>query len=248
MRHVLNGWPSVNRIAVEDELVPGNIVAALSHKPTGGPSRRPFLTAEQAVAVLDAAKVEGPDTELPLHLLLYTGARRAKITGLRAEDVDLRDGKIRNVLHAQRRLKTRNSERVIPLWSELRAVLGPRLVPLDRTPPTGFLFPGRAGYLHDIRKQLDAVAKKAKLPTALVRGRPLRVTYIAHRLQTLDGGALVSFYTVARECGHSTAVCEGIYARLPAAPPPGRGSGLPSGDRFGARNRSPDLLSCCRGR
>lgn len=89
-------------------------------------------------------------------------------------------------------------------------------LPLDRTPSAGFLFPGPAGgFVHDVGKQFDAVAKKAKLPVSLVRGRVLRTTYIAHRLQTTDGGQPISLFTVARKAGHSVAVCEGIYARLP---------------------------------
>jgi integrase len=43
----------------------------------------------------------------------------------------------------------------------------------------------------------------------------LRHTYCAARLQTLDRGAPVSIYTVARELGHtSTAMVQRVYAHL----------------------------------
>ncbi|MBA3496804.1 MAG: hypothetical protein H0T86_06840 [Gemmatimonadales bacterium] len=44
---------------------------------------------------------------------------------------------------------------------------------------------------------------------------PLRHSYCAARLQTLDGGAPVSIYTVSRELGHtSPAMVQRVYAHL----------------------------------
>ncbi len=46
-------------------------------------------------------------------------------------------------------------------------------------------------------------------------GTTLRHSYCAARLQTLDGGAPVSIYTVSRELGHtSPAMVQRVYAHL----------------------------------
>lgn len=48
-----------------------------------------------------------------------------------------------------------------------------------------------------------------------VRTKALRHTYCAARLQTLDGGAPVSIYTVSRELGHtSPAMVQRVYSHL----------------------------------
>jgi integrase len=48
-----------------------------------------------------------------------------------------------------------------------------------------------------------------------IRTRPFRVTYATARLQTLDGGAPVSPWTVEKELGHgSRAMPEEVYGRL----------------------------------
>jgi hypothetical protein len=47
-----------------------------------------------------------------------------------------------------------------------------------------------------------------------IRTRPSRVTYATARLQTLDGGAPVSPWTVGKELGHgSRAMLEEVYGR-----------------------------------
>ncbi len=48
-----------------------------------------------------------------------------------------------------------------------------------------------------------------------IRSRALRHTYCASRLQTLDGGAPVSLFTVSREMGHGGgSLVRRIYGRL----------------------------------
>ena len=50
---------------------------------------------------------------------------------------------------------------------------------------------------------------------AKVHAQAFRNTYCAVRMQTLDGGAPVSVYTVARELGHSsTSMVERIYGHV----------------------------------
>jgi hypothetical protein len=69
--------------------------------------------------------------------------------------------------------------------------------------------------LGDLRKLLDRVAVRAGLGRGELRTKAFRHTYCAARLQTLDQGAPVSTYTVARELGHeSEAMVRKVYAHL----------------------------------
>lgn len=67
------------------------------------------------MAVYNEAMASGRDTRLVLPILGETGARLAEIVGLRWSDVDLDSGTIRITPHPLRSLKTRNSEREVPL-------------------------------------------------------------------------------------------------------------------------------------
>jgi hypothetical protein len=67
----------------------------------------------------------------------------------------------------------------------------------------------------DFHKLLDAVAIRAGWKAGEIRSKMFRHTYCAARLQTLDQGAPVSIYTVAREMGHgSMAMVERVYSHL----------------------------------
>ena len=86
-------------------------------------------------------------------------------------------------------------------------------------PPTTLLFPsfitGHEAMLNDWRKTLDRIAVRAGWTRGEVRSKAFRHTYCAARLQTLEGGAPVSPFTVSRELGHgSRAMVEEIYAHL----------------------------------
>jgi integrase len=115
-----------------------------------------------------------------------------------------------------RRLKTRTSDRVVPLWSQLHEILQPyvdaRVIDRGGT----LLFPSEtSGMLKDWRKVLDAVAKRAGWKAGEIRSKQFRHTYCAARLQTLDHGAPVSVFSVARELGHSsTNMVEKVYSHL----------------------------------
>ena len=56
--------------------------------------------------------------------------------------------------------------------------------------------------VRDVRKALDAIAKRAGFPHGSVRPHMLRHTYTAARIQTSDRGRPVALFTVARELGH----------------------------------------------
>lgn len=77
--------------------------------------RRGVFTDEQLKALYEASMASGRDTRLIFPILGETGARLAEIVGLRWEDVCLENSLIRITPHDMRRLKTRNSEREVPL-------------------------------------------------------------------------------------------------------------------------------------
>ena len=70
--------------------------------------------------------------------------------------------------------------------------------------------------IRDWRGLLNRIAVRARgLKAGEIRSKMFRHTYCAARLQTLDGGAPVSVFTVSRELGHSsTAMVEKVYSHL----------------------------------
>ena len=67
----------------------------------------------------------------------------------------------------------------------------------------------------DCRKALDAVAGRCGWEKGEIRSKMFRHTYCSARLQTLDGGAPVSPFTVAKELGHGgTSMVERVYSHL----------------------------------
>ena len=69
--------------------------------------------------------------------------------------------------------------------------------------------------IHDVRKALDAMAKRAGWEAGEIRTRTFRHTYCAARLQTLDRCAPVSPWTVAREMGHGgRSLVDRVYRHL----------------------------------
>jgi integrase len=106
----------------------------------------------------------------------------------------------------------------VPLWPQLEAILREYLRGPHR-PAGELLFPSLAtaqeAMLTDSRKLLDHIAARAGWKAGEIRSKALRHTYCVARLQTLDGGAPVSIYTVSRELGHtSAAMVQRVYAHL----------------------------------
>lgn len=76
--------------------------------------------------------------------------------------------------------------------------------------------------IRDVRKALDRIAIRAGFEAGQIRLHQLRHTYTAARIQTLDRGAPVAMYTVARELGHrSTTMIEDRYGHLHDRAPTG---------------------------
>jgi len=174
--------------------------------------------------LLEAARLaprHGRGVPFPfLHPLLatfaLTGGRVSEVLGLEVDDVNRDRGVVTFRPNAWRRLKTPTSHRSVPLWPQLREILDEYLV---TAPPGRLLFPwfrvGAEHMCHDFRGSLDTVAERAGWKPGEIRGRIFRHTYTAARLQTLDAGAPVSVYTVAKELGHGgDAMVKQVYGHL----------------------------------
>ncbi len=167
-----------------------------------------------------AGEAWGSDLAHPLiATFLLTGSRLAEVLGLELDDVSFDRKTVTFRPNDWRRLKTRGSWRVVPLWPQLEAILqayvfGPRLSLGGR-----LLFPtfasGSEAMLVETRKLLDRVAKRVGRQSGEIRHRIFRHSYCAARLQTLDRGAPVSLYTVSRELGHgSEEMVRRVYSHL----------------------------------
>ncbi len=231
LRHHINALSNLYERAKSENLVVGsyNPVANIlrGEKPTGRRAEARWLEVHETALLLEAARrvdPRRPETCRCLHVLLatmaLTGGRKSEVLGLTGDDVSLERKTVTFRPNDWRRLKTATSWRTVPLWAQLEAILGPYLVPVDRTPRTGLLFPtidrnGRTVPLVDFRKALDTVAVAAGWKAGEITTKMLRHTYCAARIQTLDRGAPVSLYTVAKEMGHGgDALVKRIYGHL----------------------------------
>ncbi len=154
-----------------------------------------------------------------LATFLLTGGRASEVTGLELDDVSLDRKTITFRPNAWRCLKTAGSHRVVRLWPQLEEILGPYLHWRLLERGGRLLFPSpwadREQPIQDVRGLLDHIALRAGLKAGELRTKMFRHTYCAARLQTLDRGAPVSTYTVAREMGHeSEAMVRRVYVHL----------------------------------
>src|SRR2546425_12731851 len=104
------------------------------------------------------------------------------------------------------------------MWPQLEEILRLWVFGASR-PPGKLLFPsyrtGREAVATDFRKLLDVVVERAGWKAGEIRSKMFRHPYCAARLQTLDQGAPVSIYTVARELGHGgDAMVKQVYGHL----------------------------------
>jgi integrase len=220
-RQHLNSLSNLFRYAREDEIVPSGYdpVGDMTDKPTGAKGEARWLEVDHAALFLEAAKryvSPRPDMAVPfayelIATMLLTGGRPSEVTALTVGDVNLsRD------LVTIRGTKTANAVRVVPLWPQLAAILRPYIA---GKPPEALLFPtpkdsGRP--LKDLRKMLDGIVTSTEVWKAgEIHPYIFRHTYCAARLQTLDGGAPVSAYTVGKEMGHGgDALVRRVYGHL----------------------------------
>lgn len=204
-----------------------NPVAAMMEKPVGVKREAHWLEVPDAALLIESARTLPPDPwhkdALPAdtaHALiatfLLTGGRSAEVLGLEVEDVSFDRQTVTIRPHEGRRLKTLTSARVVPLWPQLAAILQGYII---ARPPSRLLFPsyvtGTEAMLSDWRGTLDRVAKRAGWKRGEIRSKMFRHSYCSARLQTLDGGAPVSPFTVGRELGHGSEVMlREVYSHL----------------------------------
>lgn len=86
-------------------------------------TKRLTFTDAQLQAIYGEALKREKDTTLVLPILGETGERLAEIVGLRWSDVDPENGSIWIRPHSKRRLKTRSSERIVPLVGSALAAI-----------------------------------------------------------------------------------------------------------------------------
>jgi integrase len=173
-------------------------------KPTARRQEAKWLEVHDAALLLEAARTHKRAYPLFATFLL-TGGRESEVLGLEVGDVSFDRKTVTFRPNDWRRLKTAASFRTVPLWPQLEQILRPYVFAADR-PPSRLLFPsygaGQEAMITDFRKLLDAVAVRAGWKPGEIRSKMFRHSYCAARLQTLDQGAPVSPYTVARELGH----------------------------------------------
>ncbi len=236
VRHHLNTLSNLYRRAGSERVVPPgyNPVAAWEKKPKGKPEEARWLEPHEVALLLEACKTYRPEPDeddykalSDLHALVstfvLTGGRYAEVVGLAREDVSFTRRTVTIREHPWRRLKTETSRRVVPLWPQLEATLrayldgpngpsGPLLFPSGHRRVRGADDPTM---LTDIRGALDAVAEAAGWKAGEIRTNMFRHIYCSGRLQTLDRGAPVSVYTVARELGHGgESLVKKVYGHL----------------------------------
>jgi hypothetical protein len=146
---------------------------------------------------------------MAVHLL--TGGRGSEVAGLEKADLDFADNWVWFRPNATRQNvnKVRGTARRVPMWPQLRPILEEYLAG-PHAPEGPRLFDGK-----DCRKWLDEIAADVGWPSERVRLKVFRVTDASARIQTLDGGAPVSDWTVQQEMGHSSLrMLQEVYVRI----------------------------------
>ncbi len=237
VRKYLNGLSNMYRRAIAEGYAQVNPVAGMFTKPTPERTEANYFQPYQVGLLLESARTFRPAVRKPEHggalttnaypwiypllaTYAYTGGRKSEVLGLEVDDVSFRQGRIFFRQNDWRGLKTSGSRRDVPLWPELERILRAYMAERERGGGLGrLLFPSAKGeeesMLTDFRKTLDTIAARVGFQEGEVRLHAFRHSYIAARIQTLDRGAPVALYTVAREVGHkSTAMIEDRYGHL----------------------------------
>ena len=201
--HELHALSSMFKRAVAEGYVEVNPVSQMVDKPRIEREEPEWLEPEEAAAFL--AECKG-DLHTLVAIALFTGARKQEICGLQWEDVDFNRDLIQIRANKWRKLKRNHSKRSIKLWSQLRAILEPLAKTGIRFGPqkwkTGLVVPNRHGGMYiDVRGGMEGAGERAEIGKE-VSWNTLRHTYASLRLQTVDNGAPISPFRVAKELGH----------------------------------------------
>jgi len=225
-RHHLNALSNLFRRAASEGIVASgyNPVADMMEKPVAGRVEASFLEVSDAALLLESARTWRPpqrrfNSVYPIiATFLLTGGRQSEVFGLETDDISFDRATVVFRPNQWRRLKTSTSPRVIRLWPQLEEILREHVFDADE-PPSQLLFPSYKARseqpITDIRRSLDTIAERAGWKPGEIRSKAFRHTYCAARLQTLDRGAPVSQWTVARELGHGgTQLVDRVYGHL----------------------------------
>jgi integrase len=221
--HELSALSSLFERAVTEDVAPENPVRKLHSKPKVDRDEAVWLEVGEAARLLRVAgemdRAPAPRSVPYLKPIfavpLLTSARKSEVLGLEVRDVDFQNGAVHIRPNRWRRLKTKRSNRRVPLWPQLRDILREHIDAFGLT-GNDLLFPSKdGGMLDDLRGSLASAVAKAEVTGKRVTFITLRHTYASTRIQTLDRGEPVSVFTVAREMGHKgTNLIEDTYGHL----------------------------------
>ncbi len=169
------------------------------------PVKKPhFLSEDQVWAVLSAAERR---VRPMIQFLIFTGTRKSEMAHLEWSDIDW----IRRQIHIQPKSDwCRKSARPRAIELNNHAMDALREAcrrDLKRKPPSKLVFPGRKGYLGDIRDGLNNACDRAKVPRVTVH----QLRHTCASLMVMKGSDLPS---VAATLGHRDIATTMIYAHL----------------------------------
>ena len=126
---------AINHVLVENDLDLRNVFQGLKIKGAGSSKTDRLPVTDDQLATLLPVYATSPVPEALFVTLADTGARLAEIVGLEAQDLDLAKGCL-NIRHNSiRRLKTKTSDRVIPLSRRAQELLRQHKDGLSDTSP-----------------------------------------------------------------------------------------------------------------
>lgn len=222
MLNELHALSSLYKRAVAEEKAEVNPVRRLPEKPSPSCGEATWLEPGEAARLIRAAGEEDADAHpraFPrlralVATFLLTGGRKSEVFGLLRRDVDLEEGAVHFRPNRHRGLKRPSHRRRVPLWPQLRGILREYLDREPREPRDLLFLSPNGGMLSDVRAGFANAVEGAEIEKRVTL-HTLRHTYAAQRLQTTDGGAAVSPYTVMRELGHgSLGLIERHYGHL----------------------------------
>jgi len=172
----LNSLSNLYRRAISESLVPmgANPVRAMLEMPLIERAKTPWLEVHDAAAILKAAREWEPsrdDLAIPhffevLATMMLTGCRETEVYGLRRSELNLERRTITIQPNHWRRLKTKGSERVLHVFTQLLEILTAYLES-DRAPAGDLVFPGRSRegeqMITDLRKAFDRLPMPERL-------------------------------------------------------------------------------------
>jgi integrase len=217
IRHRLHALSRLFQHAMDEERLPDGFNPLYRHrdKPKLRQVEAKWLEVHEAALFLEAARTLPRPAGSKLVPFLYpmiatyllTGGRLDEVAGMLSEDVSFERGTVRfrsTPFRRGKKGKSRGADRVVPLWPQLREILGDYTL---TRPPSQLLFPrwqgGQERPVSDLRGAFRAVERWAGLPEGVITSKVLRHTYCSARLQTLDRGQPVPLDTIRREMGHS---------------------------------------------